>query len=152
MAEVTHITWHPNRTEPTEESASMQVDMSDGTQILVEADTDVSAMPDLVQSLKPILFPQVIVMPVTYELLEEFTGTRTIKTPDPENEGETKSVTTSVSDINVRFTCSETDKTHERTVNVCFDADGEYDADATAVRIGEVAMGVGNKMANGVIT
>ena len=57
MAEVTHITWHPNRTEPTEESASMQVDMSDGTQILVEADTDVSAMPDLVQSLKPILFP-----------------------------------------------------------------------------------------------
>ena len=35
MANVINITWHPDRTEPTEESASMQVDMSDGTQILV---------------------------------------------------------------------------------------------------------------------
>ena len=91
-------------------------------------------------------------MPVTYELLEEFTGLRAIEMPDPENKDETKSVTTSVADIKVRFTCSETDKTHERTVNVCFDASGNYDADATAVRIGEVAMGVGYKMANGVIT
>lgn len=57
MANVINITWHPDRTEPTEDSASMQVDMSDGTQMLVEADTDVSEMPDLVQSLKPILFP-----------------------------------------------------------------------------------------------
>jgi hypothetical protein len=56
MAEVTHITWHPDRTEPTEESAKMQVDMSDGTQLMVMSDTDVSAMPELVQSLKPILF------------------------------------------------------------------------------------------------
>ena len=91
-------------------------------------------------------------MSITYELLEEFTGSRTHEVPDDDHEGETKSVTISVSDISVRFTCSETDKTHERTVNVCFDADGNYDADATAVRIGEVAMGVGNKMANGVIT
>jgi hypothetical protein len=52
----------------------------------------------------------------------------------------------------VRFTCGDTDKTHERSVNVCFDADGEYDADATAVRIGEVANGVANKMACGVIS
>ena len=36
------------------------------------------------------------------------------------------------------------------SVNVCFDSD--YDADATAVRIGEVANGVANKMAWGVIS
>jgi len=56
MANVINITWHPDRTEPTEANASMQVDMSDGTQLLVVADTDVSEMPELVQSLKPILF------------------------------------------------------------------------------------------------
>ncbi len=90
-------------------------------------------------------------MAITYELLEEFTGSRIHEVPDDDHEGETKSVTTSVADINVRFSCSETNKTHERTVNVCFDADGNYDADATAVRIDEVATGVGNKMANGVL-
>lgn len=56
MSNVINITWHPDRTEPTETNASMQVDMSDGTQLLVVADTDVSEMPELVQSLKPILF------------------------------------------------------------------------------------------------
>ena len=90
-------------------------------------------------------------MPITYKLLEEFTGSRTYEMADMENEGQVVTETASVSDIKVRFTCSETDKTYERAVNVCFDADGNYDADATAVRISEVAMGVGDKMANGVI-
>ena len=91
-------------------------------------------------------------MSITYELLEEFTGTRSIEMPDPDNEGETITEESPCSDVQVRFTCSDTDKTHERSVNVCFDADGEYDADATAVRIGEVANGVANKMACGVIS
>ena len=91
-------------------------------------------------------------MPITYELLEEYTGTRSIEMPDPENEGETIAEASACTDIQVRFTCSDTDKTHERTVNVCFDSDGNYDADATAVRIGEVANGVANKMACGVIS
>lgn len=91
-------------------------------------------------------------MSITYELLEEFTGTRTSEMPDPDNEGETISTESECRDVKVLFTCSETDKTHERMVNVCFDADGEYDADATAVRIGEVAMGVGHKIAAGVIS
>lgn len=56
MSNVINITWHPDRTEPTVESAKMQVDMSDGTQLMVMSDTDVSTMPELVQSLKPILF------------------------------------------------------------------------------------------------
>ena len=91
-------------------------------------------------------------MSITYELLEEYTGTRTTEMPDSDNEGETLSEETACTDIQVRFTCGDTAKTHERSVNVCFDADGAYDAEATAVRIGEVAMGVGHKIACGVIS
>jgi len=91
-------------------------------------------------------------MTITYELLEEFTGTRTNEVPDPENEGETISTESDCRDVQVRFTCDETAKTHERSVNVCFDDDGAYDAEATAVRIGEVANGVANKMTCGVIS
>lgn len=91
-------------------------------------------------------------MPVTYELLEEFTGTRTTEIPDMENEGETTSEESPCSDIQVRFTCSDTEIVHERNVNICRDSEGNYDADATLVRIGEVAMGVEGKIAAGVIS
>ena len=91
-------------------------------------------------------------MSVTYELLEEYTGTRTTEVPDMENEGETVSTETNCRDIQVRFTCGDTDCVHERSVNVCFDADGAYDAAATLVRVGEVAMGVEQKIACGVIS
>jgi hypothetical protein len=91
-------------------------------------------------------------MSVTYELLEEFTGTRTTEMPDPDNEGETVSTETDCRDVQVRFTCSDTDCVHERSVNVCFDAEGAYDAEATLVRVGEVANGVGHKIACGVIS
>ena len=53
-------------------------------------------------------------------------------------------------DIHVRFTDGTV--THERHVNVCYDADGNYDEDATDARIGEVAMGVEHKIAVGVIS
>lgn len=56
MSNIINITWHPDQTEPTEESAVMQVDMSDNSQLLVYRDTDVSSMPNLIQQLKPILF------------------------------------------------------------------------------------------------
>jgi hypothetical protein len=91
-------------------------------------------------------------MTITYELLEEFTGTRTTEMPDPDNEGETVSTETDCRDVQVRFTCSDTDCVHERSVNVCFDAEGAYDAEATLVRVGEVANGVGHKIACGVIS
>ena len=91
-------------------------------------------------------------MSVTYELLEEYTGTRTSEVPDADNEGETVSTETNCRDIQVRFTCGDTDCVHERSVNVCFDADGAYDSAATLVRIGEVAMGVEQKIACGVIS
>ena len=91
-------------------------------------------------------------MSVTYELLEEYTGTRTTEMPDMENEGEMISSTSDCRDIQVKFTCSETDCVHERSVNVCFDADGAYDHENTLVRIGEVGSGVAHKIAVGVIS
>ena len=91
-------------------------------------------------------------MSVTYELLEEYTGTRTTEMPDPDNEGETITTETDCRDVQVRFTCSDTECVHERSVNVCFDADGAYDHDNTLVRVGEVANGVGHKIACGVIS
>jgi len=91
-------------------------------------------------------------MAVTYELLEEYTGTRTTEMPDPDNEGETVTSTTDCKDVQVKFTCSDSGCVHERSVNVCFDAEGAYDAEATLVRIGEVGSGVEHKIACGVIS
>ena len=91
-------------------------------------------------------------MSVLYELLEEYTGTRTTEIPDPDNEGQTISSESPCRDIKVRFTCENSGCTHERSVNVCFDDQGAYDHEATLVRVGEVAMGVGHKIACGVIT
>ena len=91
-------------------------------------------------------------MAVTYELLEEFTGTRTNEMPDPENEGQTITSESACRDIKVKFTCEDSGCVHERSVNVCFDADGAYDHEATLVLVGEVAVGVGHKIACGVIS
>jgi hypothetical protein len=41
--------------------------------------------------------------------------------------------------------------THVRDVNAVFTANGEYDADATEIRVGEVALGVENKIISGAI-
>ena len=91
-------------------------------------------------------------MAVTYQLLEEFTGTRTNEMPDPENEGQTITTESACRDIKVRFTSDDdTPVVHERSVNVCFDGDGVYDADATAARVVEVGLGVSHKIAAGVI-
>lgn len=40
---------------------------------------------------------------------------------------------------------------YTRTVNACYDADGQYDEQATAARVQEVARGVAVKIALGVI-
>jgi len=91
-------------------------------------------------------------MAVTHELLETFTGKRTQEMPDPDNEGKTLSEEVDCRDIKVKFTCSDTSIVHERSVNVCFDEAGRYDSAATLIRVAEVATGVENKIAVGVIT
>lgn len=52
----------------------------------------------------------------------------------------------------VSVTFEQDGVTHTRTVNACFDGDGAYDEAATATRVAEVALGVANKIALGVIT
>lgn len=44
------------------------------------------------------------------------------------------------------------DVRYERSVNACLDAGGGYDAAATATRVDEVARGVAQQIALGVIT
>ena len=88
-------------------------------------------------------------MAVTYTLNEEYTGFRTVEMPATEGE-EATSEQVSTRSVSVTFTDGTI--THQREVNVCFDADGNYDADATLVRIEEVARGVEQKIAAGVIT
>ena len=94
-------------------------------------------------------------MATTWKLLETWDGTREQTSPDPENEGETKTETlTGITDIKVLFTCK--DKTpnvkHERMVNVVLDSEGNYDETAMKERLDQVAMGVTNKVACGAIS
>jgi len=92
-------------------------------------------------------------MAVTYKLLETFDGTRKHTVPDPENEGETKEETlTGITDIEVEFKSDSPDVTHVRLVNVAFDTDGNYDEAAMKERLDQVALGVQNKIAMGVIS
>lgn len=86
-------------------------------------------------------------MAVTYTLDEEYTGFRTVERSDPE--GEVVSEQIAVKDISVTFT--DGTLTHTRNVNVCFDESGAYDHEATLTRIGEVASGIEQKIAVGVI-
>ena len=92
-------------------------------------------------------------MAITYNIANAYTGTRTVSMPDPDNEGGTIETTENVIDVEVTFTDDSytPDKVHTRMVNVCFDADGEYDNDATLLRVEEVMAGVKHKMSIGVV-
>jgi len=91
-------------------------------------------------------------MAITYTIDEVFDGKRTITMPDPDNEGQTIDTESDVRDVIVTFTSDSPALTHTRNVNVCYEADGTtYDAAATIVRVEEVAAGVANKVALGVI-
>lgn len=89
-------------------------------------------------------------MSVTWTKLETFTGSRTTSTPDPDNEGGTIDTAADCRDIEIEFTDGTI--THRRMVNVCYNTGGEYDEAATDIRIGEMAAGVENKIAVGVIS
>tara|TARA_B100001093_G_scaffold435505_1_gene433477 strand:+ start:214 stop:495 length:282 start_codon:yes stop_codon:yes gene_type:complete len=93
-------------------------------------------------------------MAISYTLDETFTGKRTTQVPDMENEGETVDQVNDVIDIMVTFTDDSytPDKTHTRSVNVVFDGSGDYDEDATKVRVEEVMLGVQNKFAVGALS
>lgn len=88
-------------------------------------------------------------MPVTFTVNETYTGFRTVEMPADDGEG---TVTETVPTRSVQVTFTDGTITHEREVNVCLDADGNYDDAATQVRLAEVAMGVKGKIAAGVIS
>lgn len=52
----------------------------------------------------------------------------------------------------VQVTFEHAGVTFSRPVNACHDADGEYDAETTEQRVGEVAHGVAAKIEAGIIT
>lgn len=87
-------------------------------------------------------------MSITWELLEEYTGTRVQTLSSPE--GDVESTVNNVKDIRVRFQYGGV--THERLVNVCFDEDGNYDHESTEARVQEMANGVKYKIDIGVIS
>lgn len=89
-------------------------------------------------------------MAVTFELDEKYTGFRTVEVPPAEEGGE--AVTQEVPTRSISVTFTDGTITHQRDVNVCFDSEGEYDPDATLLRIEEVARGVDNKIAVGLIS
>jgi len=111
-------------------------------------------MSEMIDDVAPVAIEEpVAVVPqcsVTFTLDEEYTGFRTHEAPPSEEGGEAVVSQSPCRDIQVTFTDGTV--THTRNVNVCFDSAGDYDAEATLVRIGEVARGVEQKIAAGVIS
>lgn len=77
-------------------------------------------------------------MAVTFELLEEFTGTREYSAPDAET-NQMVTYTEDTINVLVRFTDDETGRSWNKHLNVIFDEDGNYDADATNAKFQEIA-------------
>lgn len=79
-------------------------------------------------------------MAVTFQLLEEFTGTRDYVAPDAET-GEAVTYTEDTINVLVRFTDDATSRSWNKHLNVIFDEDGNYDADATNAKFQAIADG-----------
>lgn len=79
-------------------------------------------------------------MAVTFELLENFTGTREYSAPDGETH-EMVVYTENTTNVLVRFTDSESGRSWNMHLDVVFDEEGNYDADATNTHFAEIAEG-----------
>jgi len=91
-------------------------------------------------------------MPSTYTIDETFDGKRTISSPDPDNEGQSIETEIDVRDVIVTFTSDTVPEVIQtRNVNVCYDADGDYDSAATVIRVEEVQAGFDNKVISGIL-
>jgi len=89
-------------------------------------------------------------MAVAIKKLETFTGKRISTMVDPDDMSKTITQENDCKDIEVEFTQGSI--THTRTVNVCYNSEGNYDEAATDARISEIAIGVENKIASGAIS
>jgi hypothetical protein len=79
-------------------------------------------------------------MAVTFELLEEFTGTREYSAPDGETH-EMVVYTENTTNVLVRFTDGASGRSWNMHLDVLFDEEGNYDADATNVKFQAIANG-----------
>lgn len=77
-------------------------------------------------------------MAVTFELLEEFTGTREYSAPDGETH-EMVVYTENTTNVLVRFTDGESGRSWNMHLDVLFDEAGDYLADATSAHFTEIA-------------
>ena len=90
-------------------------------------------------------------MAITYTIDETFNGKRTTQMPDPDNEGKTIDVESTVNDIMVTFKSDDPAIEQTRTVNVCYDSEGKYDHTETVARIEQVKLGFERKVSVGAI-
>jgi hypothetical protein len=79
-------------------------------------------------------------MAVTFELLEEFTGTREYSAPDGETH-EMVVYTENTTNVLARFTDGASGRSWNMHLDVLFDEEGNYDADATNVKFQAIANG-----------
>jgi hypothetical protein len=79
-------------------------------------------------------------MAVTFELLEEFTGTREYSAPDGETH-EMVVYTENTTNVLVRFTDGASGRSWNMHLDVLFDEEGNYDADATGAHFQAIADG-----------
>jgi len=77
-------------------------------------------------------------MAVTFELLEEFTGTREYSAPDGDTH-EMVAYTENTTLVLVRFTDNDSGRSWNMHLDVLFDEDGNYDQEATLSEFAEIA-------------
>lgn len=79
-------------------------------------------------------------MAVTFQLLEDFTGTREYSAPDGDTH-EMVVYTENTTNVLVRFTDNESGRSWNMHLDVIFDEEGNYDQAATNAHFAEIAEG-----------
>lgn len=90
-------------------------------------------------------------MAITHEILEEYTGLRTVTVPDPENEGATKEVEDGVATVLVKYISDDPAVEYIKDFMILY-TDGVYDKEKTAQAIKDYEATVALRIADGDIT
>lgn len=90
-------------------------------------------------------------MAITHEILEEYTGLRTVTVPDPQNEGATKEVEDGVATVFVKYISDDPaiEYIHDFMI---VSTDGVYDKEKTEQAIKNYESTVALRIASGDIT
>ena len=90
-------------------------------------------------------------MEITHEILEEYTGSRTVTVPDPENENAIKEVVDGVASILVKYTSDNPDIEYIKDFMIVL-TEGVYDKEKTETAIKNYETTVALRIAEGDIT